>query len=210
MRSEAGKEGNRWEQSRQYKLDSFLPESCKWQSHSPLICPNKVHPIWWFQRFPNILLKYARKKKAMFLAIRIFLSEILLIFKHLWWRKYQEILRKIWERHFWRLSVQSSEHGFQINIYLLSFSELFCISVLWYEILVQETHVLFFPTVRPDSDGSRRAAPRRTCLLLVWMVYTYQSLVPVTAVAMGTAFQGCVSVIWGTPVRLQTSLMICL
>ena len=75
-------------------------------------------------------------------------------------------------------------------------------SVLWYEILVPETHVLFFPTVRPDSDGSRRAAPRRTCLLLAWMAYTYQSLVPVTAVAMETAFQGCVSVTWVTPVRL--------
>lgn len=87
-------------------------------------------------------------------------------------KKISRSFEKIWERHFWKLSVQSSEHDFQINIYLLSFSELFCISVLWYEILVQETHVLFFPTLRPDSDGSRRAAPReRASFWFGWCIH---------------------------------------
>lgn len=63
--------------------------------------------------------------------------------------------------------------------------------------------MLFSPTVKPDSDGFRKAAHRRTCLPLVWMEYIYLSLVPVTAVATETVCQGCVSVTWGTPVRLQ-------
>ena len=147
----------------------------------------------------------------MFLAIRIFF-----IWSSWYWNIYaEEKIKTFWERSerdtLWRLSDQSSECNFQINIKsLLSFSETFCISVLWNEIPVQETPVLFFPTVRPDSDGSKRAAHSRTYLPLVWMACTYQSLVPVTAVAMGTAFQGCVSVTWGTLVRLQACLMICL
>lgn len=60
---------------------------------------------------------------------------------------------------------------------------------------------VFLPTVRPDSDGSKRAARRRTCPPLAWMECTYQNLVPVTAVATETASRACVSVTWDTRVR---------
>lgn len=60
---------------------------------------------------------------------------------------------------------------------------------------------VFLPTVRPDSDGSKRAARRRTCPPLAWMECTYQNLVLVTAVATETASQACVSVTWDTRVR---------
>lgn len=72
----------------------------------------------------------------------------------------------------------------------------------WYK-----KRALYFPTVRPDSDGSRRAAHRKMCLPLVWTECTYLNLVPVTAVAMETVFQGCVSVTWGILVRPQTCVL---
>lgn len=60
---------------------------------------------------------------------------------------------------------------------------------------------LFLPTARPDSDGSKRAALRRTYRPLAWTECTYLSPVLVTAVATETASQACVSATWDTQVR---------
>lgn len=60
---------------------------------------------------------------------------------------------------------------------------------------------VFLPTARPDSDGSKRAALRRTCLPLAWMECIYLSLAPATAVVTETASRVCVSVTWDTQVR---------
>lgn len=70
-------------------------------SQSTLVCPSKEHSTWWFQKFPNSLLKY-RSKNLWYVPghQKSFVPDILVILKYLCWRN-QKVLRKIWETPYW-------------------------------------------------------------------------------------------------------------